>query len=85
MKKWERPQVRNLVYSMTNNDYEVYGNGGGNGGGQRPGNLNHQCPDCGGCFQSAKDLATHRGLDNPSGLPGGTCPGFGGEVCGLHS
>ena len=85
MKKWEKPQVTNLIYSMTNNDYEVYGNGGGNGNGQRPGNLNHRCPDCGGCFQSNKDLADHRKTD-PNNPLGGTCPGFGyGGVCGPAS
>lgn len=82
MKKWERPQVRNLIYSMTNTDYDVFGNGngGGNGGGTSPGNLNHPCPDCGGCFQSNKALADHRG-SHPNNPLGGKCPGFGGGIC----
>ena len=82
MKKWERPQVRNLLYSMTNFDYDMLGgdNGGGNGGDTSPGNLNHKCPDCGGCFQSKEALANHRGT-RPNNPYGGKCPGYGGGIC----
>ncbi|MDB8558246.1 hypothetical protein [Turicibacter sanguinis] len=82
MKKWETPQLKNIGISSTKDDFEMYGNGGGNGNGERPGNLNHPCPDCKCCFQSTKDLADHRNA-HPNNPLGGSCPGaVEGATCG---
>ncbi|MTL83588.1 hypothetical protein GMA36_07350, partial [Turicibacter sanguinis] len=56
MKKWEKPRMLNLGLAMTKT---VYGNGGGNGGGTKPGNQNHGCKYCHQCFQSTEEVRIH--------------------------